>query len=123
MRLKRLTLQDFDRLADGTRLKERSKQLAREVLVDGGTPTGVAARHGMTPQRVSLAVGVIEKAYFEDREGGFGWVSLDMDLPEKLALQLDELVKALKESKNESQVEQVTELLVSAVAKAKTQLG
>lgn len=123
MRLKRLTLQDFGRLADGTRLKERAKQLAREVLVDGGTPTAVATRHGMTPQRVSLAVGVIEKAYFEDREGGFGWVSLALDLPEKLALQLDDLVKALKESKSESQVEQVTELLVTAIAKAKTQLG
>lgn len=123
MKLKRLTLQDFDRLADGTRLKARTRQLAREVLVDGGTPTAVAARYGMTPQRVSLAVGVIEKAYFEDREGGLGWVSLDMDLPEKLALQLDELVRALKESKNESQVEHVIEVLLTAVAKAKAQLG
>jgi len=123
MRLKRLTLQDFDRLADGTRLKERARQLAREVLVDGGTPSGVAARHGMTPQRVSLAVGVIEKAYFEDREGGLGWVSLDMDLPEKVALQLDDLAKALRESKNESQVKEVTDILLTAVAKARRQLS
>lgn len=122
MRLKRLTLQDFDRLADGTRLKERARQLAREVLVDGGTPSAVASRHGMTPQRVSLAVGVIEKAYFDDREGGLGWVSLDMDLPEKIALQLDDLVKALKASQDQQQVEQVTEILLAAVAQARRQL-
>lgn len=122
MKLKRLTLQNFDRLADGTRLKQLARQLAREVLVDGGMPSAVAARHGITPQRVGLAVGVIEKAYFEDREGGAGWVSLEMELPEKIALQLDDLVEALKNSGNETQVEQAADILLAAVAKAKRQL-
>src|SRR5205823_3701883 len=106
MRLKRLTPQDIDRLADSTRLKDRTRELAREVLVDGGTPSEVATRHAMTKQRIGLAVAVIEKAYFADREGGLGWVSLEMELPEAVALQLDELARMLKASGDQAKLEQ-----------------
>jgi hypothetical protein len=119
MRLKRLTAHDFKRLADRTRLKERTRQLAREVLVDGGTPSGVAARAGMTQQRVSLAVGVIEKAYFADREGGLGWVSLEMELPERIALQIDELAQMLKASGDQDKLTRVTAILGAAVEQAR----
>jgi hypothetical protein len=123
MRLKRLTLQDFDRLADSTRLQDRTRQLAREVLVDGDTPSEVAARHALTKQRIGLAVAVIEKAYFADREGGLGWVSLEMEMPETIALQLDDLVQALKASGDQAKLEQVAELITAAVAKARKLLN
>lgn len=123
MRLKRLTPQDFDRLADSTRLQDRTRQLAREVLVDGDTPSEVAARHALTKQRIGLAVAVIEKAYFADREGGLGWVSLEMELPETVALQLDDLVQALKSCGDQAKLEQVAEIITAAVAKARKLLN
>jgi len=123
MRLKRLTPQDFDRLADSTRLQDRTRQLAREVLVDGDTASEVGARHALTKQRIGLAVAVIEKAYFADREGGLGWVSLEMELPEAIALQLDELAHALKASGDQAKLEQVTEVITAAVAKARKLLN
>jgi uncharacterized protein YpuA (DUF1002 family) len=119
MRLKRLTAEDFNRLASQTRMKEQTRQLAREVLVDGFSMSNVAARAGMTPQRVALAVGVIEKAYFADKEGSLGWVSLEMELPESIALQLDELAQALKVSGDQSRLAQVTGIVSAAVADAR----
>lgn len=118
MRLKRLTSEDFTRLASCTRLKEQTRQLAREVLVDGYSMSSVATRAGMTPQRVALAVGVIERAYFADKEGSLGWVSLDMELPESIALQLDELAQVLKASGDRSVLEQVTRIITAAVVEA-----
>jgi hypothetical protein len=123
MKLKRLTAEDFDRLAEGTRLQDRTRQLAREVLVDGETPSDVAARAGMTKQRVGLAVGVIEKAYFADNGGGLGWVSMEMELPERVALQLDELAQALKTSGDQAKLEQVSEIVLAALSKARKLLN
>jgi hypothetical protein len=123
MKLKRLTPEDFDRLAEGTRLQDRTRQLAREVLVDGETPSDVAARAGMTKQRVGLAVGVIEKAYFADKGGGLGWVSMEMELPERVALQLDELAQALKASGDQAKLEQASEIVMAALSKARKLLN
>lgn len=123
MRLKRLAAADFDRLASGTRLQERTRQLAWEVLVDGHAPTEVAARAGMSKQRVGLAVAVMEKAYFADRDGGLGWVSLEMELPESIALQLDELARAVKASGDQAKLEQVAEVLAAAVQNARQIVG
>jgi hypothetical protein len=123
MRLKRLNAKDFNRLADGTRLKDRTRQLAWEVLVDGDPASEVAARSGMTKQRVGLAVGVIEKAYFEDKEGGLGWVTLEMELPETIALQLDDVAKALKASGDQAKLEEVAEIVSAALAKARAMLA
>jgi hypothetical protein len=123
MRLKRLTAADFNRLADGTRLKDRTRQLAWEVLVDGDSPSDVAARAGMTKQRVGLAVGVIEKAYFADQSGGLGWVSLEMELPETIALQLDDVAKALKTSGDQAKLEQAAQIITAALAQARSLLN
>lgn len=55
----------------------------------------------MTAKRIALAVGVIEKAYFaNDNNGSGGWVSLQMEPPEAIALQLDDLALALKSGAN-----------------------
>lgn len=119
MRLKRLTPADFNRLADGTRLKDRTRQLAWEVLVDGDAPSDVAARFGMTKQRVGLAVGVIEKAYFADKDSGLGWVSIEMELPEMIALQLDDVAKVLKASGDQAKLEEVSRIVSAALTQAR----
>jgi hypothetical protein len=124
MKLKRLNAADFDRLAEDTRLKDgRGRQFAREVLVDGDTPTDVAKRHGVTKQRVGLAVGVMEKAYFDDKESGLGWVSVEMELPEKIALELDDVAKALMASGDQAKLEEVARIVEAALAQARDLLN
>jgi hypothetical protein len=117
MKLKKLSAQDFDRIAAQTRMEERTKQLAREVLVDGEAPTDVAARAGMTKQRISLAVGVIEKAYFASTEGGLGWVALELELPEVIALQLDEVFQQLRNSSDQAKLEEAAQIIKAALKK------
>lgn len=119
MKLKRLNPADFNRVADGTRLQERARKLAWDVLVEGDTLTNVAARAGMTKQRVRLAVDVIEKAYFEDENGGTGWVSLELELPESIALQLDDLMSTLKAANDESKLKRAVKTFNQALSKAR----
>ena len=73
MRLKRLTPQAFDRTAADTRLGEQAREMARAVLVDGRAQVDVATEHGMTKQRVSLAVAAkrpLSKARAAPKYGG-----------------------------------------------------
>lgn len=96
--------------------------MAQEVLVNGKSLSEVATLYGMTAQRVTLAVGVIEKAYFADPEGGGGWVTLDLQLPETIALEMDQLAQALKECGNGAAVEEAGNILIAAMAKARRRL-
>ncbi|WP_371765548.1 TrfB-related DNA-binding protein [Massilia sp.] len=124
MKLKRITPDRFNHLASQTRLKENARQLAYGVLVEGNTPAVVASKSGMTHQRVLLAVAVIERAYFADKSGdGMGWVSLQMDAPESVALQLDDLFQTLKDVNDETKETQVAKLLLEAVVKARRLLS
>jgi hypothetical protein len=118
MKLKRLTAEDFNRLADGTRLKPVARQLAYEVLVDGMSPSFAAKNAGLTAQRVALAVNVIEKAYFEDTDARLGWVSIELELPESLALHLDALTRSLKASGDNGALERANALVLKAIAEA-----
>lgn len=122
MKLKRLTSRDFERIAKGTGLRSRTREMAQEVLVNGKSLSEVAALFGMTPQRVTLAVGVIERAYFADPAGGGGWVALDLQLPETIALELDQLAQELKDCGNGAAVEEAASILKTAMAKARRRL-
>jgi hypothetical protein len=117
MKLKRLSADDFDRIAAHTRMEERTKQLAREVLVDGDSPSDVAARSGFTKQRIGLAVGVIEKAYFANEESGQGWVTLELELPETLGLQLDDIFGRLKASGDKAKLQDALQIIRAALKK------
>jgi len=90
------------------------------VLVEGHTPAFAASKSGMTHQRVLQAVGVIEKVYFADKSSdGMGWVWLEMEAPESVALQLDELFQALKASNDRKKETEVAKFLLEAVAGAR----
>jgi len=97
MKLKRLSADDFDRLAAETRVKDRARDMARAVLVEGRAQADVAMEHGMSKQRVNLAVGAIERAYFKSAAPGTGRVEVTLDMPEALALELSELIDGLKQ--------------------------
>jgi hypothetical protein len=95
-----------------------ARQLAYEVLVDGMSPSFAAKNAGLTAQRVALAVNVIEKAYFEDTDARLGWVSIELELPESLALHLDALTRSLKASGDHGALERANALVLKAIAEA-----
>lgn len=104
MKLRRLDIEVFNRLATETGLGDRAREMAAAVLVDGRKQTDVAAEYGMTKQRIGLAVASIEKAYFDGKIGvvGTGIVSVELDLPESLALQLAHFNEMFQKCRNKS---------------------
>jgi hypothetical protein len=101
MKLTRLTPAAFDHLADQTSLGDQAKTMARSVLVDGRSQTEVATEYGMTRQRVNLAVGSIKRAYSKSATPGSSWVTLEVELPDTLALALTCLAEELRTCSDE----------------------
>ena len=97
MKLQRLSPEEFDRIvAAKPRMLERTRDMARAVLVDGRTQSDVAIEWGMSRQRVNLAVISVERTYMETAGSGGGLVRLSLEMPESLALELGTLLDALK---------------------------
>lgn len=63
MKLVQLSEADFERAAAVTRLKERARNMARAVLVEGKTPAEAARRFSASWTRAREAVKTVEKAY------------------------------------------------------------
>jgi len=118
MRLKRLTPQAFDRTASDTRLGDQAREMARAVLVDGRAQVNVATEHGMTKQRVSLAVATIKHAYKKATTPGVSSIRVELDLPEALALELWALVDVMKACDDEGKTTEALEKATNAVRKA-----
>ncbi|CAJ0902747.1 hypothetical protein R20233_04826 [Ralstonia sp. LMG 32965] len=123
MRLKRLAPDVFDRVAAGTRLGDQARDMARAVLVDGRAQVDVATEHGMTKQRVSLAVATIERAYKKFSPPGVSAIRVELDLPESLALELDALSKALARSNDTELKASVIEKVLAAARNGCKRLG
>ena len=79
-------------------MEEQTIAMAREVLVFGRKQTEIAAETGVTKQRIFKVVVKIEQAYFNSESDGGALVSLDLHLPEKLALELAS-ISAILESR------------------------
>ncbi len=97
--------------------------MARAVLVDGRAHADVATQHGMTRQRVSLAVGTIERAYLKFPAPGQSSIRVELDLPEALALELAALGRALASSADAELVAEVTDRVLTAVRSGRKRLG
>ena len=97
--LKRIDAREFDKLAEKTGLGAAAREMARLVLVEGKTMPEAAELCGTYKQRVSLAVGSIRRVH-QGAATRSGWVSLNMEVPERLSVQLTELLAALKVSKS-----------------------
>lgn len=118
MRLKRLASDVFDRVAADTRLGDQAREMARAVLVDGRAQVDVATEHGMTKQRVSLAVAAIERAYKKFSTPGVSAIRVELDLPESLALELSGFLDALKGCTDEDKRAEALEKAKNAIRKA-----
>lgn len=122
MDLKRLTPQDFDRVAAKTRLKDRAREMARAVLVDGRAQTDVATQHGMSKQCVGQAVSAIKRAYSKMAARGSGWVTVALELPEALALEMASLVSELKGCSDQAAQSRATTQVVRSIRAARNSL-
>ncbi len=118
MKLIRLTQQDFDSIAPKTRLGHQALEMARSVLVDARSQADVAREYGMTKQRVGLAVASIERAYKESAIQSTANVRVELDIPERLALELGAFVDAIKESTDSAKSSEAIEKITIAVRKA-----
>lgn len=118
MRLKRLTQQAFDHIAEKTRLGHQAREMAKAVLVDGLTLVDAAKEHGTSKQRVYLAVGTIERAYMKSSSPGDGSIRIELDLPEVLAAELAALVEAMKVCGDAARCAEAIEKTANAVRKA-----
>lgn len=118
MRLKRLTQQAFDHIAEKTRLGHQAREMAKAVLVDGHTLVDAAKEHGTSKQRVYLAVGTIERAYMKSSSPGDGSIRIELDLPEVLAAELAALVEAMKVCGDAARCAEAIEKTANAVRKA-----
>lgn len=119
MKLTRLTSDDFDRLANMTNLSARARAMAQAVLVEGCPQTDVVIEEGMTRQRVNMAVDAIRLAYNKSGGMGTGWFTLELELPEPLALALRGLADSLKTCSNDQARRKASAEVVYAVETAK----
>ena len=122
MKLKRLSAEVFDRVADTTRLGDQARSMARAVLVDGRMQAAVAKEYGMTNQRVNLAVAAIERAYKQVAVPGVSIVRVEMELPETIVLELNALVEALRQCPDSQAVESVIDTVITASRRSRTRL-
>ena len=123
MKLKRISNTDFERVAKTTRIKDRTRDMLREVLVDGVPQTDAATKYGVTKQRVNLLVGTIEKAYMQGPSSADSIVSVTLDLPETLALELSMLLEALERCKSGTKVARTIAQVVDAITEKRKMLA
>lgn len=96
MKLKRLTESEFNRVVSMTNMTAATVNAARQVLVHGRAITTVAEENGVSKQWVFKAVSKIEAVYFSENGTGDALVSIELLLPEKIALQLHDISKLIE---------------------------
>jgi hypothetical protein len=96
LKLTQLSSDEFDRLANMTRLRDSAKEMAREVLVGRRNKADVGRAFGVTRQRVGLAVGSIEEAYRRSVSPSNATIRVTLELPDELASALGSLIAAIR---------------------------
>lgn len=94
MKVKRLSADDFYRLAKQTRMRENAVSLAYRVLVDDASIAVVAKEADVSWSRVKSAVQTIERRYF-DANTGSGLVEATVAVPMDLSLALTDFAERL----------------------------
>lgn len=123
-KLTRLSGPEFDRLAGKTGMGADARAMARLFLVDGVTMGQASLTYGVSRNRVHLAVERIRREYEEEAgKSGAGvsrtlWVKVDVEMPDRLAVQLAEVMAGLKACKSKQKRTLALSHLEHALAKA-----
>ncbi|WP_230971747.1 TrfB-related DNA-binding protein [Nitrogeniibacter aestuarii] len=98
MKLVRLSPDVFDRVVVGTKMQERARDFAREVLVDGKAQSDVAVSHGVKKQWVNRSVGAVSAVYFKQSKSTEGaddaLVEIQVTVPGVIAQELTRFAQA-----------------------------
>jgi len=104
MKLVRLSPDVFDRVVASTKMQERARDLAREVLVGGRSQAEVAASGGAARQWVSRSVAAVSATYFAHQEVGEGaddaLVQIQVTVPGAIAQSLTRFAQAFEICEN-----------------------
>lgn len=124
MKLKQLSAAEFDRLiATKNRFKDNARQILRAVLVEGRSQADVAVDFGVTKQRVNRLMSFFKKNYMAQAGSGSALVSVAIDLPENLAIDLTAMMDAMKACEDDALGEEAIEKVRAAVRRASKQLA
>ncbi len=88
MKLRRLSKEAFETLADRTRFRTRARAIAWEILVDGQAVADVAQRHEVTWKRAWFIINKLEKAYLQSDLLADAFVEVVLQLPEPISKEL-----------------------------------
>jgi len=122
MKLVRLSASDFARIASRTRLGPAATAMASGILVERRGLAEVAAEHGVTRQRVFLAVESVRKEYSKSLEQ-CGSLAVELELPHTLAVPLEQFVLALKAHKSDGGKHAMVSRLIMAIDRTISNLG
>lgn len=98
-KLKSIDADEFEALANSTRMHQATRDMARAVLVDGKSGTEVAALFGKSKQFVGKAVKTIREAHAASTTTS-AWVTLSLAIPEAVNTPLQQFLDALRASKS-----------------------
>ena len=88
----KLTTRQFEAVLENTtKFTQRTRDMARAVLVDRASPATVADDFGVSRQAVHKAANRVYKAYLAQVECPEGWQVMEVRLPPELAKQVKEL--------------------------------
>ncbi|PTT92923.1 hypothetical protein DBR42_01065 [Pelomonas sp. HMWF004] len=126
MKLKSLSPAEFDRVSayvlSATKMEDGSMRIVRAVLVDQLAPGTAAEQLGVTKQRVSNALATFRRAYERMVTPSMGFVGVDMELPERLAFELDSLMTKLRTAEDSDLRSKAIGLVLAGVEKARALL-
>lgn len=117
MKLKRLSSDEFDRLVAMTRFQDNSRAILRAVLVDGRPQADVATEFGVSKQRVNRLMNFIKEDYIEKAAAGTALVSVTMEMPENLAIDLAAMLDVLASCQDETMCGMAIEKVRNALRK------
>lgn len=124
MKLKRLSESEFNRVVSMTNMTAGTVHAARQVLVHGRPITTVAEESGVSKQWVFKAVSKIEAGYFSEGGTGDALVSIELLLPEKIALQLHDISQLIEANDTQSPANSgAIDTLIRALITAKKSLA
>lgn len=123
MKIKQLSENEFEGAVQHTRLKEKARAMAKSALVDGRQQVAVATEFGVTIQYVNLVVERVKMAYLEHSAGGRALVSVELKLPENLAISLGQFSEVYCRARSKRKCDSAVAALVCAVRRARCALG
>lgn len=113
MKISRLNPAAFDAAVCTTRMRSASViAAAHDVLVEGKSQTEAARLHGFTSHgRISAAVQIVTEAYLKLGRDSDTLVTLEIEVPEKLASALKDFTKSMPQEGDTARIERVISAL------------